>query len=290
MSLVHDVPDWNIKQVIRDVRERGRDLDGIMKQWFNYVKPNFERYVDPQRKHADMVVKHIQQILIEKSKKHRADLERLGREAMDEPLSENVLLLPQTPQTVGMSTIIQDAEQTQEDFIFYFDRLAALLIERALDNLDFRAAQVETPKGHPYDGLLPVGGINAVVVLRAGAAMESGLRRVIPDCRTGRILIRTNHRHGEPELHYCKLPTTIRQQDHMLMLDPQMSSGGAALMAVRVLVDHGVPERKIVFVTYFAGKMGLNRLCKVFPGLRVVAVRVTEDHEKRWVARRYFGC
>lgn len=27
-------------------------------------------------------------------------------------------------------------------------------------------------------------------------------------------------------------------------------------MAVQVLVDHGVPEEKIVFVTYFAGRMG----------------------------------
>ena len=69
-----------------------------------------------------------------------------------------------------------------------------------------------------------------------------------------------------------------------------MSSGGAALMAVSVLLDHGVPEERIVFVTYFAGKMGLNRLCKAFPGVRVVLGNVGEDFEDRWVERRYFGC
>ena len=61
-------------------------------------------------------------------------------------------------------------------------------------------------------------------------------------------------------------------------------------MAVRVLVDHGVPEEKIVFVTYFAGKMGVNRLLKVFPDVKVVVCKIVEDFEERWIERRYFGC
>lgn len=36
-------------QVIRDVRERGRDVDGIIKQWFKFVKPSCTKYVEPQR-------------------------------------------------------------------------------------------------------------------------------------------------------------------------------------------------------------------------------------------------
>jgi len=69
-----------------------------------------------------------------------------------------------------------------------------------------------------------------------------------------------------------------------------MSSGGAALMAVQVLVDHGVPEGKIVFVTYFAGKMGLNRLTTVFPDVKVVVCTIVADFEERWIERRYFRC
>jgi uridine kinase len=69
-----------------------------------------------------------------------------------------------------------------------------------------------------------------------------------------------------------------------------MSSGGAALMAVQILVDHGVPENKIVFVTYFAGRMGLNRLTKVFPEVKVVVCEIVADFEERWIERRYFGC
>ncbi len=52
-------------------------------------------------------------------------------------------------------------------------------------------------------------------------------------------------------------------------------------MAVQVLVDHGVPQAKIVFVTYFAGRMGLMRLTKVFPEVRVVVCTIVADYEER---------
>lgn len=120
--------------------------------------------------------------------------------------------------------------------------------------------------------------------------METGLRRVIPDCRRGRILIQTNYRTGEPELHFRALPTDLRDHALVLLLDPQMSSGGAALMAVKVLVDHGVEEGRIVFVTYIAGRQGLSRLLSVFPEMRVVVGRLVDYGEDRWVEKRYLGC
>lgn len=161
---------------------------------------------------------------------------------------------------------------------------------RAMDNIHFKAATVETPLGCTYDGLKSSGEVSAVVILRAGSCFETGLKRVIPDCKIGRVLIQTNYRTGEPELHYQKLPTDISSHDTVLLLDPQMSSGGAALMAVKVLVDHGVLEEKIVFVTYFAGKMGVNRLLKVFPDVKVVVCAIVEDLQERWIEERYFRC
>ena len=149
---------------------------------------------------------------------------------------------------------------------------------------------MQTPQGKFYSGLRKAGPVSAVVILRAGSCFEIGLKRAIPDCVTGRLLIQTNYRTGEPELHYQKLPSNISSHDSVILLDPQMSSGGAALMAVKVLVDHGVPEEKIVFVTYFAGKMGMNRLLRVFPNMKVVVCKVVEDYEERWIEQKYFGC
>jgi uridine kinase len=238
----------------------------------------------------DMVVKHIQRLLAEKSAKHQHQLKALGTQAMDEPLSSNVLLLKEKPQIRGMNTIILNPRTDDVDFIFYFDRIATVLVEKAMDTLHFEPKRVETPQGSFYQGLRMTSDLSAVVILRAGSCFETGLKRVIPDCQTGRMLIQTNYRTGEPELHYQKLPSNISTRSSVLLLDPQMSSGVAALMAVKVLIDYGVPEEKIVFITYVAGKMGIQRLLKVFPGIMVVICRIVEDFEERWIEKRYFGC
>ncbi|KAK1827641.1 uridine kinase family-domain-containing protein [Podospora conica] len=292
------------RRILRDVRDRGRDIDGIIKQWFSFVKPNFEKYVDPQRKVADiivprgvenqvamsMVVQFIEQKLLEKSSRHRAALTELEIAASSAPLSDRVQVLPQTRQLHGMNTIIRNIDTDSEDFIFYFDRFATLLVEHALNNIPFAPATITTPQGHRYAGLRARGQVSAVILLRGGAALEAGLRRVIPDCQTGRVLIQSNVRTGEPELHYLVLPRDIDAHEAVLLLDAQMSSGGSALMAVQVLVDHGVRPERIVLATYSAGRIGLHRLTTVFPGLAVVVGNLERDVEERWVEKRYFRC
>ncbi|KAL5048464.1 uridine kinase family-domain-containing protein [Aspergillus fruticulosus] len=262
------------RRVLRDVKERGRDIDGIIKQWFNYVKPSYKKFVEPQRSVSDiiiprgienktaigMVVQHIQRMLEEKSEKHSATLQELRRIAFEEQLSPNVIMMPQTPQSIGMNTILQNPETEQVDFVFYFDRLAALLIEKALDYTSYAPKEVETPQHNLYNGLNQEGIVSAVAILRGGSCLETALKRTIPDCVTGRVLIRTNEANEEPQLHYLKLPPGIEQHSNVMLLDSQMSSGGAALMAVRVLIDHGVPEDRIIFVTCAAVQSGVKRL------------------------------
>lgn len=104
------------------------------------------------------------------------------------------------------------------------------------------------------------------------------------------MLIQSNIRTGEPELHFLVLPDDIDKHEAVLLLDAQMSSGGSALMAVQVLVDHGVRADRIVLVTYSAGRMGLHRLTTAFPDITVVVSNVVQDMEQRWVEKRYFRC
>ncbi|KXG51064.1 Phosphoribulokinase/uridine kinase [Penicillium griseofulvum] len=292
------------RRVLRDVRERGRDIEGIIKQWFDFVKPSYTRFVEPQRPISDiiiprgienttaidMVVKHIQRKLQEKSNDHTEALRNLGLIAAEVELPSNVHVLPSTPQFIGMNTILQTPETEQEDYIFYFDRLVSILIEKALDMTSYVSANVETPQGSTYLGLHPKGIVSAVAILRGGSCMETALKRTIPDCITGRVLIQTNESNEEPELHYLKLPSKIEEHATVILMDSQMSSGGAALMAVRVLIDHGVEQGRIVFVTCAAGERGLKRLTAVYPRINVIVGRIEEEGEPRWIEKRYFGC
>lgn len=264
----------------------------------------FQRYVEPQRLIADVIIprgienktaismvsNQIKRMLKEKSINHNMELERLGKQVKDEPLSSNVILLDRTPQVEGIETILRNPLTEPVDFNFYLDRLVALLVEKALDNHTFKPACITTPQDSKYDGLQSTGTVSAVAILRGGSCLETGLKRTIPDCLIGRLLIQSNYRTGEPELHYLKLFPNIASHETVMLLDPQMSSGGAALMAVRVLVDHGVEERKIVFVTCLAGKMGVNRMMSVFPNIKLVAAKIVDEQEERWVEQKYFGC
>jgi uridine kinase len=119
--------------------------------------------------------------------------------------------------------------------------------------------------------------------------LENALHRVLPDCMTGRLLIQKNVHTSEPELHYCKLPNNVSEHGLVLLLDAQMSSGGAAVMAVQVLVDHGVPEDRIVLVAVTAGRIGVGRILYGFPKVKVVVGRLVSD-EERWVETKYLGC
>ncbi|KOS20634.1 Uridine-cytidine kinase-like 1 [Escovopsis weberi] len=277
---------------------------GCIKQWFMFVKPNFEKFVEPQRKVADlivprgienrvaldMMVQFIEKKLMEKSTHHREALSRLEVNDLETPLSERVVVLDDSTQIKFMNTILQDIDTPAEDFIFYFDRLAALIIEQALNNVHFEETIIETPQGHNYRGLKPKGEVSAVIVLRGGSAFESALRKTIPDCRTGRMLIQSSFSTGEPELHYLRLPEDIDKHESVLLLDTQMASGGSALMAVQVLVDHGVALDRIVLATYSAGRVGLHRLMTVFPEITVVVCNILPSQDQRWVEKRYFRC
>ena len=268
------------------------------------MKPVFQKYVEPQRSIADvivprgmknkvaiaMVVNQIRQLLEEKSILHSAELERLGKQAVAEPFSSHIEVMDKKPQVEGMGSILRNPATEQVDFVFYLDRLSALLVEKALDNHRFLPTQITTPQNTKYHGLRSAGKVSAVVILRGGSCLETGLKRTIPDCLTGRLLIQSDYRTGEPQLHYLKLFPDIATHETVLLLDSQMSSGGAALMAVRILVDHGVAERRIVFVTCLAGRIGVKRLMSVFPDINVVAGNLSDDHEERWIEKRYFGC
>jgi len=77
-----------------------------------------------------MVVKHIQRMLQEKSEEHTETLRKLGLVAAKVELPPNVHVLPSTPQFQGMHTILQSPETEDVDFVFYFDRIASILIEK----------------------------------------------------------------------------------------------------------------------------------------------------------------
>ena len=51
-----DADERILRRIVRDVKERGRDLDNIVEQYLTTVKPMHYLYVEPTRALADIVI------------------------------------------------------------------------------------------------------------------------------------------------------------------------------------------------------------------------------------------
>lgn len=45
-----------VRRLRRDISERGRDIEGVIKQYHKFVKPAFDQYIQPTMRLADIVV------------------------------------------------------------------------------------------------------------------------------------------------------------------------------------------------------------------------------------------
>uniref|UniRef100_A0A4W6DGZ1 Uridine-cytidine kinase n=1 Tax=Lates calcarifer TaxID=8187 RepID=A0A4W6DGZ1_LATCA len=297
-----------IRRLKRDISQRGRDISGIIKQYNKFVKPAFEQYIEPTVQVADIVVPRggenfvaldliVQHVHSQLEKREITVRSALASAHQGQPLPKTLSVMESTPQVRGMHTIIRNKETNRDEFIFYSKRLMRLLIEHALSFLPLKPVSVETPQGGVYEGKRLSGKrITGVSILRAGETMEQALMAVCKDIRLGKILIQTNHDTGEPELHYLRLPKDI-SEDYVILMDSTVSTGAAALMAVRVLLDHDVAEDKIFLLSLLMAEMGVHSVAYAFPKVRIITTAVDKEVNDQFhiipgignFGDRYFG-
>lgn len=260
----------------RDITQRGRDIEGVLKQYSTMVKPSYSNYIAPTMAHADiivprggenkvaiqLIVQHVHTQLQARGFKLR---ETLAHSYIGQPMPDSLFLLPSTPQVKGLHTFIRSVNTKRDEFIFYSKRLIRLVIEYALGLLPFKETIIETPQGIEYHGRkLACEKICGVSILRAGETMEQAVNDVCKDIRIGKILIQTSQTSGEPELFYLRLPKDIKDYKVILM-DATVATGAAAIMAIRVLLDHDVPEDNIMITSLLMAEIGVHSIAYAFP-------------------------
>lgn len=266
------------RRIQRDVAARGRDVEGVIEQYTRFVKPAFDMFVAPSRRHADIIIpwqrgdnvvaidlitQHI------RSKLQQPDLLRIY---------PNLYVIPSNFQIRGMHTIVRDKNTKTEDFVFYADRLLRLVVEHGLGHLPFAEKAVVTPTGKEYVGVDFAKKLCGVSVIRSGESMENALRDCCKGIKLGKILV---HRIGDrldgshDSLVYERLPDDIAER-YVLLMDPILGTGSSASRAIQVLLDKGVHESKIIFLTLIAAPEGIHTVCKEFPALKLVTTEIDE--------------
>ena len=208
----------------------------------------------------------------------------------------NLVTLTENIQLKALMTIIRNKNTRRNDFIFYSDRVTRLLIEKALELLPIRPEIVTTPMNQQYEGVSFEGKICAVSIIRAGESMEKPVREVCKKIRLGKILIQRDEESAEPILYYSKFPKDIASR-YVLLLDPMLATGGSACSAIKILIESGVKENKIVFVNLLACHEGLKKVFSEYPEIRVVTAEIDPKLDDKFYITpglgdfgdRYFG-
>ncbi len=207
--------------------------------------------------------------------------------ADDAGLPPNVILLAQTPQLQSLLTILHDRSTPTSEFTFACKRVGTLVVELATTLLPHREKEITIHGGRKHIGHeLNVSSLCSVSILRSGAVLEPSLRRAFPAMSLGSLLIQSNEEDGEPHLYDVTLPSFIRRRETaekswVFLLDAQIGTGAAAFMAIRVLLDHSVPEDQIIFITLLASSQGgVHALNRAFPRVRIVVAGVDPGLQK----------
>ncbi|CAF3955046.1 unnamed protein product [Adineta steineri] len=300
------------RRLERDISERGREVEGIIQQYTRFVKPSYDHYIAPTMAYADLIVprggenqiaidliaNHVNRELHNRGVKVRNELVHRSDIMCDLPMPSTFYIIEQTAQVKYLHTIIRNKDTDRDEFIFYSKRLMRILFEYALSLLPFENVTVETPQGLIYHGKKHVySDVCGVSIVRAGECLEPALTEVYKDAKIGKILIQTNQQTGEPELHYLRLPRDIANT-YVLILDATIATGAAALMAIRVLLDHNVPQEKIALLSLLVSKQGVHTIAYAFPKVKIVttACDTQLDHDTGFICPglgnfgdRYFG-
>ena len=72
---------------------------------------------------------------------------------------------------------------------------------------------------------------------------------------------------------YARLPADIATR-YVLLLDPVLGTGNSACRTIRVLLEHGVDEAKILFLCLIASPEAVHKVCGAHPAVKVVASEI----------------
>lgn len=172
---------------------------------------------------------------------------------------------------------LRDRNTPTEEFRESLERIGVLLISEALRDIGTKEVTVETPISTGKAKEISQEVI-FIAILRAGLSLIPPALLVFPKGRIGFIGTYRNEATLEPINYYLKFPKVNGAK--YLILDPMLATGGTAYHAVKTLIENGVSEENITFVSVVSAPEGIERL-KEFERAELITASVDEKLNDR---------
>jgi uracil phosphoribosyltransferase len=163
-------------------------------------------------------------------------------------------------------SILRNQETGTAEFRAASDRVALLLAVEALRQAETAPFRVRTPLEEAEARRL-AGPITAAPILRAGLALVSGFRALVPNLVVGSIGLARNEETAEAEAYYCRLPDL--SSSSVWILDPMLATGGSAVRAISACREAGAERLGLACVV--AAPEGVDRVMAAEPDIEILA-------------------
>ncbi|CAL5370150.1 unnamed protein product [Camellia sinensis] len=253
------------RRIQRDTTDRERNIENVLDQYTKFVKPSFDEFILPSKKHADIIIPRgaDNDVAIDLIVQHIRT--KLGQHDLWFNFSVHPGLY------VGCTLLYVMSEQ--QNMTLFSMQTDSFVVEHGLGHLPFTEKQIITPTEDLYIlEWFSAKGCVGSQSSEVGESMENALRACCKGIKIGKILIHGEGNNGR-QLIYEKLPADISSRN-VLLLDPVLASGNSAIKAVSLLLSKGVAESNIIFLNLIAAPEGIHAVCKKFPKLKIVTSEI----------------
>ncbi|PIO68450.1 phosphoribulokinase/uridine kinase family protein [Teladorsagia circumcincta] len=237
------------RRLNRDINERGRDTVGVLDQYFRFVKPAFEAYIAPGMKVADIIVPRGGDNDVAINLIAKQVMTQLVKRGYDQTAHSqcrhDLVNMSQLPDELPDSlTIIRETPQVRGLHTFIRNKYTKR------DELIFYSERLTRILVEEAMNFMPYKDVE--IELNNGQIVQ-GRRQCAQIC--GIAIMRA----GE----------TMENSLRAVVKDC-----AAAMMAIRILLDHDVPEENIYVLSLLMSEPGVHALAYAFPKVRLITTAV----------------
>lgn len=175
-------------------------------------------------------------------------------------------------------SILRDRNTSVREFRALCAEISMLMAFEAMRSLPLEDAVVQTPVATARVRRLEGKKLALVAILRAGLVMADGILTLVPAARVGHVGLYRDETTLEPVRYFLKLPTDIEERE-VFVLDPMLATGGSAVAALDVLLEHGVRHPRLLCI--LAAPEGVARVQASHPEVEIILAAQDERLDER---------
>ncbi len=185
-------------------------------------------------------------------------------------------------------SLMRDKSTRPSRFRRLVRQTSLILCSEMTRDLDLQDKDVITPKGVTTKGKFrDQGSLVIMPILRAGLVVAESFSELLPMARIAHVGIFRDE-DDERHCYMLSLPQT-EQMSKFIILDVSLSRGKSMSMAVRYLIDAGIPPGFIRCGCILASKEGIKHLQKEHPDVEIYAVGLDESLDQEGYLHPGFG-